>query len=140
MDGIANVARQQQSQVSSAEVQGRAQEQSQQVQNTAQTRTKQSDVVKEIQESSKEIQKDEVDNTKKIDSKESVEDLVQQINDALAPLNTNIKFGVDRNDIFYVAAIDVKTEKIIRRFPAEQAQDFLPKMQEVSGILFDSKG
>ncbi len=133
MDGIANVARQQQSQVSSAEVQGRAQEQSQQVQNTAQTRTKQSDVVKEMQESA-------VDNTKKIDSKESVEDLVQQLNDALAPLNTNIKFGVDRNDIFYVAAIDVKTEKMIRRFPAEQAQDFLPKMQEVSGILFDSKG
>lgn len=133
MDGIANVARQQQSQVGTAEVQGRAQEQSQQVQNTAQTRTKQSDVVKEMQESA-------VDNTKKMDSKKDVEDLVQQLNDALAPLNTNIKFGVDTNDIFYVAAIDVKTDKMIRRFPAEQAQDFLPKMQEVSGILFDSKG
>ncbi|ADN08928.1 flagellar protein FlaG [Sulfurimonas autotrophica] len=133
MDGIANVARQQQSQVGSAEVQGRAQEQSQQVQQSTQTRTKQSDVVKEIQESA-------VDNTKRMDSKESVEDLVKQLNDALAPLNTNIKFGVDRNDIFYVAAIDVKTDKMIRRFPAEQAQDFLPKMQEVSGILFDSKG
>ncbi|SMP88592.1 FlaG protein, partial [Epsilonproteobacteria bacterium SCGC AD-308-P11] len=32
------------------------------------------------------------------------------------------------------------TSKIIRRFPAEQAQSFLPKMQEVTGILFDSKG
>jgi len=29
---------------------------------------------------------------------------------------------------------------MIRRFPAEQAQDFLVKMQEVTGILFDSKG
>jgi flagellar protein FlaG len=29
---------------------------------------------------------------------------------------------------------------MIRRFPAEQAADFLPKMQEVTGILFDSKG
>jgi flagellar protein FlaG len=133
MDGIANVARQQQSQVGTAEVQGRAQEQSQQVQQSAQTRTKQSDVVKEMQNSA-------VNDTKEMDSKENVEDLVKQLNDALAPLNTNIKFGVDRNDIFYVAAIDVKTEKIIRRFPAEQAQDFLPKMQEVSGILFDSKG
>ena len=133
MDGIANVARQQQSQVGTAEVQGRAQEQSQQVQQSAQTRTKQSDVVKEIQNSA-------ANDTKKTNSKESVEDLVKQLNDALAPLNTNIKFGVDRNDIFYVAAIDVKTDKMIRRFPAEQAQDFLPKMQEVSGILFDSKG
>ncbi len=133
MDGIANVARQQQSQVGTAEVQGRAQEQSQHVQQSSQTRTKQADVVKEIQNSA-------VNDTKKMDSKKDVEDLVQQLNDALAPLNTNIKFGVDTNDIFYVAAIDVKTDKMIRRFPAEQAQDFLPKMQEVSGILFDSKG
>lgn len=133
MDGIANVAKQQQSQVGAAEVQGGVQEQSQQVQHTAQTRTKQADVTKEMQAAA-------IDNAKKMDSKESVEDLVKKLNDALAPLNTNIKFGVDRNDIFYVAAIDVKTDKIIRRFPAAQAQDFLPKMQEVSGILFDSKG
>lgn len=132
MDGIANVARQQQSQVGSVEVQGRTQNQSQQVQHTAQTRTKQSDVTKEMQNSA-------INNTKKMDSKESVEDLVKELNDALAPLNTNIKFGVDKNDIFYVAAIDTKTDKMIRRFPAEQAYGFLPKMQEVSGILFDSK-
>ena len=133
MDGIANVARQQQSQVGSAEVQGKAQEQSQQVQQTAQTRTKQADVVKDIQNSA-------ANDTKKIDSQKDVEDLVQKLNDALAPLSTNIKFGVDKDNIFYVAAIDTKTNTIIRRYPAEQAHDFLPKMQEVSGILFDSKG
>ncbi|WP_457748324.1 flagellar protein FlaG [Sulfurimonas sp.] len=133
MDGIANVARQQQSQVASAEVQGRTQSQSQQIQNTTQTSTKQSDVSKEMQNSA-------INSAKKMDSKENVEDLVKQLNDALAPLNTNIKFGVDKNDVFYVAAIDTKTDKMIRRFPAEQAHDFLPKMQEVSGILFDSKG
>lgn len=130
MDGIANVARQQQSQV---KVQGGVQEESQQVQQSSQTRTKQSNVVKEMQNSA-------VDNANKLDSKESVEDLVKQLNDALSPLNTNIKFGVDTNDIFYVAAVDIKTNTIIRRYPAEEAQDFLPKMQEVSGILFDSKG
>jgi len=133
MDGIANVARQQQSQVGSTEVQGRTQNQSQQVQNTTQTNTKQSDITKEMQTAA-------INNAKKMDSKESVEDLVKELNDALAPLSTNIKFGVDKNDVFYVAAIDTKTDKIIRRFPAEQAHGFLPKMQEVSGILFDSKG
>ncbi len=134
MDGIANVARQQQSQVGSAEIQGRKQEQqSQQVQNTAQTRTKQSDTIKDVQNSS-------ANNSKKLDTKKSVEDLVKHLNDALSPLHTNVKFGVDRDDIFYVAAIDAKTNTMIRRYPAEQAQDFLPKMQEVSGILFDSKG
>ncbi|MEN4045470.1 flagellar protein FlaG [Sulfurimonas sp. NWX367] len=133
MDGIANVARQQQSQVGSAEIQGRSQNQSQQVQQTAQTRTKQADVIKETQNSA-------ADNTKNTNTQKDVENLVKELNDALSPLNTSIKFGVDKNDIFYVAAIDTKTNTVIRRFPAEQAHDFLPKMQEVSGILFDSKG
>jgi len=125
MDGIANVARQQQSQVSSQEVQGRATQQVQQPQ--------QVDVVKEIQ-------KDNVQSAQKIDSKEQVQDLVDQLNRAMAPMNTNLKFGVDSQDIFYVSVIESETSKMIRRFPAEQAQDFLPKMQEVTGILFDSKG
>ncbi|WP_297439570.1 flagellar protein FlaG [Sulfurimonas sp.] len=133
MDGIANVARQQQSQVSAAESQGRVQEQSQQVQNTAQTRTKQTDLVKEMQDTTAKA-------GTKIDSQEKVEDLVKQLNDALAPMSTNIKFGVDSQDVFYVSVIESDTNKMIRRFPAEQAHDFLPKMQEVSGILFDSKG
>ena len=55
-------------------------------------------------------------------------------------MNTNLKFGVDSQDIFFVSLIEEQTSKMIRRFPAEQAQDFLPKMQEVTGMLFDSKG
>ena len=133
MDGIANVARQQQSQMNVQETQGRVQEQMQTTQQVSQTRMKQDDNIQEIQKSSTE-QKTEIDSQKKVD------DLIKQLNDAMEPLNPDIKFGVDQNDIFYVAAIDVKTNKMIRRFPAEQAQDFLPKMQEVSGILFDSKG
>ena len=133
MDGIANIARQKQSQVGAAEVQERTQNQSQQVQNTTQTTTKQADVTKETQASA-------INNAKKMDSKESVNHLINELNDALAPLNTNIKFGVDKDDVFYVAAIDTKTGKVISRYPAEQAHGFLPKMQEVSGILFDSKG
>lgn len=126
MDGIANVARQQQSQVSSDKARA-AQEVAQQVQ-----APKQVDIVKEIQK----------ENTQptKINSKEQVEDLVKQLNDALAPMSTNIKFGVDSQDIFYVSVIESETSKMLRRFPAEQAVDFLPKMQEVTGILFDTKG
>ena len=129
MDGIANVARQQQSQVSSQEAQGRA---TQQVQQQVQ-QPKNVDVVKEIQ-------KENVQSVKKIDSKEQVQDLVDQLNKAMAPMNTNLRFGVDSQDIFYVSVIESETSKMIRRFPAEQAQEFLPKMQEVSGMLFDTKG
>jgi len=129
MDGIANVARQQQSQVGTQEAQGRA---TQQVQQQVQ-QPKQVDLVKELQK--------EVSSTStKINSKEQVQDLVKQLNDAMAPISTNLKFGVDMDDIFYVSVIESKTSKMIRRFPAEQAMDFLPKMQEVTGILFDSKG
>ena len=129
MDGIANVARQQQSQVNSQEAQGRAVEQVQQ----AQMQTQQTSVVKELQQENSET-------STKINSKKDVEELVKDLNKALSPLNTNLKFGVDSQDVFYVSVIEAQTHKMIRRFPAEKAQDFLPKMQEVSGILFDSKG
>lgn len=129
MDGIANVARQQQSQVGLSEVQGRTtQNVEQQVQ-----QPKQQDVVKEMQ-------KESVSSEQKINSKEQVEDLVKNLNKALEPMSTNLKFGVDSQDIFFVSVIEAETNKMIRRFPAEQAQEFLPKMQEVSGILFDSRG
>ena len=129
MDGIANVARQQQSQMGTAETQGSG---TQQVQQQVQ-QPKQENVVKELQ---KEVSQTDT----KINSKEQVKDLVDQLNKAMAPMNTNLKFGVDSQDIFYVSVIESETSKMIRRFPAEQAADFLPKMQEVTGILFDSKG
>jgi len=127
MDGIANVARQQQSQASTAETQPRTVEQN------TQTQTKQADLVKEIQ-------KESSTSEQKINSAKDVENLVKDLNKALAPMNTNLKFGVDSHDVFFVSVIESETSKMIRRFPAEQAQDFLPKMQEVTGILFDSKG
>ena len=125
MDGIANVAKQQQSQVNSQEAQGRVAQVQQQTQKV--------DVVKEIQ-------KENVTSSQKINSKEQVQDLVDQLNKAMAPMSTNLKFGVDSQDIFYVSVIESETSKMIRRFPAEQAAEFLPKMQEVTGMLFDSKG
>jgi flagellar protein FlaG len=132
MDGIANVARQQQSQISPQESRTTVSEQTQ-IKTHESNPSKEQDLVKEAQQNA-------LDPTKKSITQEDVSDLVEKLNEAMAPLSVDIKFGVDQNDIFYVAAIDTKTNKIIRRFPAEQAQDFLPKMQEVTGILFDSKG
>jgi len=125
MDGIANVAKQQQSHVNIGEMRNSA---AQQVQESSK-----SNVVEQLQ-------KEVTQSSQKIDSKEKVQDLVKQLNDAMAPMNTNIKFGVDSQDVFFVSVIESETSKMIRRFPAEQAADFLPKMQEVTGILFDTKG
>lgn len=128
MDGIANIAKQQQSQMSQQESQGAKASQAREVE-----QPKQASIVKEMQQ-------ENVESSQKVDSREQVQDLVNQLNKALAPLTTNIKFGVDFQDIFYVSVIEAETSKVIRRFPAEEAVGFLPKMQEVSGILFDSKG
>lgn len=128
MDDIANVAKQQQTQLNTQEHTRASQSQTAQIQ-----QPKQPDLVKEMQQ-------DGMDSPKKIDSKEQVQDLVEQLNRALSPMSTNIKFGVDQQDIFYVSVIESETNKMIRRFPAEQAADFLPKMKEVTGILFDKKG
>ena len=127
MDGIANVAKQQQTQVNTQEVQGRAA----QVQQTQTQST--TEVVKQLAEEAEQ-------HGTKISSADQVKDLVDQLNKALSPMNTNVKFGVDSQDVFFVSVIESETSKMIRRFPAEQAADFLPKMQEVTGILFDTKG
>lgn len=127
MDGIANVAKQQQTQIKSTQVQ------ESDIKQTQTQQPRQADVVKEIQ-------KEEAKTLQKIDSKEQVQGLVEELNKALAPMNTNIRFGVDQQDVFFVSVIESNTSRLIRRFPAEQAADFLPKMREVTGILFDSKG
>ena len=124
MDGIANIAKQQ-TQMATNEMQGR-------VHSTQQ-------VQKEMMEDSK-VKETSLVQNEKLNSKEQLKRLIDDLNSALSPLNTNIKFGVDKNDIFYVSVIEAKTNKMIRRFPAEEAKALLPKMQELTGILFDSKG
>jgi len=86
---------------------------------------------------------EEIQNASKpsaITTEEQMKNLVDDLNKAIAPMNTNIKFGVDKDEIFYVSVIESETSKMIRRFPAEKAADFLPKINEVTGMLFDTKG
>lgn len=79
--------------------------------------------------------------TSKIDSQEQMDHLVEQLNRSLDPFNTTLKFGFDNSsEDFYVSVIETKSNRMLRRFPIEQAQLLLPKMQELHGILFDQKG
>lgn len=123
MDGLQNIANHQNAQLSQPSAQGRADTQ----------QVKQATVVQEMQ-------KEDLSPTKKINSQNDVNELVKKMNSALSPFNTSIKFGVDTHDTFYVSVIDSQTDKMIRRFPAEQASSILPKMQELTGIVFDTKG
>jgi flagellar protein FlaG len=131
MDGIANVAKQQQTQINTTVDSGASQGRAASVQPKVQM-AKPENLVEDIQNASKP--------STKINSKAQMDNLVDELNKAMAPMNTNIKFGVDKDDIYYVSVIESETSKMIRRFPAEKAADFLPKMQEVTGMLFDMKG
>lgn len=86
-------------------------------------------------------QADNEQKTSKESSREQIDRLVKQLNSSLDPFNTSLRFGFDNssND-FYVSVIETKTNHMLRRFPVEQAEQLLPKMQEVNGLLFDKKG
>ena len=127
MDGIKNIATQQQTQLQKKDMGTASNAVRQEVKPVKQ------DLVKEIQEK---VSPTEV----KVNSKEQMQDLVDKLNKAMGPVSTNISFGVDKDDIFYVSVMETDSNRLIRRFPAEQAMEFLPKMQEVTGMLFDIKG
>lgn len=79
--------------------------------------------------------------TEKVVSQEQMDKLVEQLNHSLDPFNTSLRFGFDNtSDDFYVSVVETKSNRILRRFPQEQAEQLLPKMQEVTGLLFDDKG
>jgi flagellar protein FlaG len=127
MDGIVNIAKQQQVQTASKEIQENVvQEKQSKVQSTT-------EIVKQMAQNAEE-------NGTKINSENDVKELVSQLNDALAPISTDIQFAVDKDNIFFVSIHEKGTHRFIRRFPAEKAADFLPKMREVTGVLFDTKG
>jgi flagellar protein FlaG len=86
-------------------------------------------------------QSDTAQKTTKVQSQEQMDKLVEQLNQSLNPFNTTLRFGFDNtSDDFYVSVIETKSNRMLRRFPLEQAEQLLPKMQEVNGLLFDQKG
>lgn len=86
-------------------------------------------------------QNDIAQKSSKVQSQDEMEKLIDQLNQSLNPFNTTLKFGFDNtSDDFYVSVIETKSNRMLRRFPVEQAEQLLPKMQEVNGLLFDQKG
>jgi flagellar protein FlaG len=88
-----------------------------------------------------EVSQQKSNNDKPLDTEKDVSDLVDKLNKSLNPFNTSIRFGFDNtSDVFFVSVIDTSTSDTIRRFPAEQAQSLVGKLNEVTGIIFDEKG
>lgn len=129
MEILQSTAKLQQSQMSTARI----------------TQGQQTQSVQDIQKAQihqdKLAQKDTEAKTEKVGSQEQIDKLIDKLNRSLDPFSTSIRFGFDNtSDDFYVSVIDTQLNKVLRRFPLEQAEQLLPKMQEVTGLLFDHKG
>jgi len=91
------------------------------------------------------IQKDKQDEElkkeeKKI-TKEELQQLTHKLNKEMEILNPDIKFQFnDKVDELVVNVIDKKTDRVIRKFPSDEALRIMEKMRELVGILFDDKG
>jgi flagellar protein FlaG len=109
-------------------------------QNYSKPTTQKTEQVKQEQPTQAEVTQKVVDDNieNASDRTSRIEDLVSNLNRALDPFNNSLRFGYDDN--FHVSLIDTHNDKVIHRFPDVEAESFLPKMQEVMGILFDQKG
>jgi len=88
---------------------------------------------KELKDQDEKVQKEEL--------KKKLQQIVEDLNKSLNPLNDSLKFKFDdKVDILTVKVIDTKNDKVIREFPPKEALRLMEKMREIVGMLFDKKG
>ncbi len=106
------------------------------------SQTKQQIDIKNIQKS-QEIQKSDENFNKKSkeEIKKELQKVIEELNKAMNPLNKDLKFQFnDKVDELIVKVVDIKTDRVIREFPPEEALKLMEKMRELVGMLFDKKG
>lgn len=115
--------------------------QTQQPSNSVQMQQHQTEAIQKAEINQEKLVQNNAQDGKKIDSEKDMESLVKELNESISPFRTSLRFGFDNtSEDFYVSVIESKSNRVISRFPAEKAADFLPKIQEVNGFLFDKKG
>ncbi len=90
-----------------------------------------------------EIQKTEDDfaNKSKEEIKRELQNVIEELNKAMNPLNQDLKFQFnDKVDELIVQVVDKKNDIVIREFPPKEALKLMEKMRELVGLLFDKKG
>jgi len=88
-----------------------------------------------------EVQKNMLEKKSKEDIKKEIQKIVEELNKAMNPLNTDLKFKFnDKVDELTVLVVDKTNDKVIREFPPKEALKLMEKMRELVGMLFDKKG
>lgn len=92
------------------------------------TQAMQEEIKKSTEEKSKE------------DLKKELQSVTEKLNKEMSGLNTSLKFGFN-DDIegLSVSVIDTNTNKVLRKFPSDEAIELYTKMKELVGMIFDKK-
>ncbi|BBG65699.1 possible flagellar protein [Hydrogenimonas sp.] len=73
--------------------------------------------------------------------KKELQEITDQLNKEMNPLNTSIRFGFDDStEELFVSVIDTSNDQVIRKIPSEEAMKLAAKMRELVGMIFDKKG
>ena len=95
-----------------------------------------------ISDKVKTYQNEDKSNTQPADlSQQEREDLVKDLNKEMSLLSTDLKFGFNTQaEMLEISVINTNTNKVIRRFPTEEAVKLQTAMKEFLGFLFDTRG
>jgi len=87
------------------------------------------------------LNEEQAEKTDKDKLKKELQKITEELNKAINPLNTTLKFKFnDKIEELMVQVVDTKDNKIIREYPSKEALKLMEKMREIVGMLFDKKG
>lgn len=76
----------------------------------------------------------------KEDIKQQLNKAVEEVNDKMKSLETNVTFGFnDKIDSMYVDVTEKHTGEVIRKIPSEEFMRLTEHFREVIGIIFDKR-
>ena len=97
--------------------------------------------VEDVKKSPIKEQKELLEKQDKEKLKKELERITEELNKALNPLNTTLKFKFDdKVEELVVRVVDTNNNKVIREYPPKEALELMQKMRELIGLLFDKKG
>ncbi len=72
--------------------------------------------------------------------KQELTRLTERLNVEMNPLNLSVRFGYnDKIGEMFVSVFEKDSNKLLRKFPTDEAIDLMAKMREINGIIFDKK-
>ena len=75
-----------------------------------------------------------------LQKKEELRDAVEKVNKTAVTFDRSLRFQInDKVNMTTVSVIDVNTDTVIREIPSKEVLDFVSKMQDYLGLIFDKK-